>query len=228
MDRKLLLLGLLRQQEMHGYQLYEFIERELSFCTDLKKPTAYYLLNKMAERGWIVEEQSQEGKRPPRKVFRLTAQGEAAYQRGDYAAAAREFAKYVENSPQDPRYAVAYYMLGSCYLELDQSDLAEPNLRTAVDLDPTKADYRLALGQYLVKAGEYADADAVFDELDAASVAPQQRSTVALLRAKAALEVGDATKAVTVLEDLYGTEEYKSHLAKVYVARVVKQALANI
>jgi aerobic carbon-monoxide dehydrogenase medium subunit len=31
---------------------------------------------------------------------------------------------------------------------------------------------------------------------------------------------------VIVLEDLYGTEEYKTHLAKVYVARAVRQALA--
>ena len=27
MERQLLLLGLLRNQEMHGYQLFEFIER---------------------------------------------------------------------------------------------------------------------------------------------------------------------------------------------------------
>lgn len=33
---------------------------------------------------------------------------------------------------------------------------------------------------------------------------------------------------VTVLEDLYGSEEYKSHLAKVYVRRAVKQALGAI
>jgi aerobic carbon-monoxide dehydrogenase medium subunit len=31
---------------------------------------------------------------------------------------------------------------------------------------------------------------------------------------------------VTVLEDLYGSEEYKTHLAKVYVARAVRQAIA--
>ena len=31
---------------------------------------------------------------------------------------------------------------------------------------------------------------------------------------------------ITVLEDLYGSEEYKAHLAKVYVARAVKQALS--
>lgn len=37
-----------------------------------------------------------------------------------------------------------------------------------------------------------------------------------------------ALEGVTVLEDLYGSEEYKSHLTKVYVARAVTQALSNI
>ena len=37
-----------------------------------------------------------------------------------------------------------------------------------------------------------------------------------------------AVEGVTVLEDLYGSEEYKIHLAKVYVARAVKQALSRI
>ena len=36
-----------------------------------------------------------------------------------------------------------------------------------------------------------------------------------------------AVDGVTVLEDLYGSEEYKAHLAKVYVARAVKAALAD-
>jgi carbon-monoxide dehydrogenase medium subunit len=35
-----------------------------------------------------------------------------------------------------------------------------------------------------------------------------------------------ALEGVTVLEDLYGSEEYKIHLAKLYVARALKQALA--
>jgi len=81
MEPKLLLLGLLRQHHMHGYQLYEFIERDLSICTDLKKPTAYYLLGKMAEDGWVAEEQVQEGNRPLRRVYSLTEGGEAEYQR---------------------------------------------------------------------------------------------------------------------------------------------------
>jgi DNA-binding PadR family transcriptional regulator len=65
---------------MHGYQLYEFIERSLSFCTDLKKPTAYYLLSRMAQDGLLLETVSQEGNRPPRKVYQLTPAGEAAFQ----------------------------------------------------------------------------------------------------------------------------------------------------
>jgi DNA-binding PadR family transcriptional regulator len=78
-DRELLLLGLLHQQEMHGYRLYEFIESELSFCTDLKKSTAYYLLDRLAEKGWVEQEPEQAGKRPTRNVYHLTAAGEQAY-----------------------------------------------------------------------------------------------------------------------------------------------------
>ncbi len=81
MENKLLLLGLLRRQEMHGYRLFEFIDRNLGYCTNLKKPTAYYLLNKMAQDGWIEEEIDQDGNRPPRRVYRMTTAGEAAYQR---------------------------------------------------------------------------------------------------------------------------------------------------
>ncbi|MGD8406362.1 MAG: PadR family transcriptional regulator [Anaerolineales bacterium] len=81
MDRKLLLLGLLRRQEMHGYQLHEFIDQNLALCTDLKKPTAYYLLDKMDADGWLITETEQEGNRPPRRIYRLTPKGEEAFQR---------------------------------------------------------------------------------------------------------------------------------------------------
>lgn len=37
-----------------------------------------------------------------------------------------------------------------------------------------------------------------------------------------------AVDEITVLGDLYGSEEYKTHLAKVYVQRAVRQALASI
>jgi DNA-binding PadR family transcriptional regulator len=80
-SRELLLLGLLRRQEMHGYQLNEFLLGELASCADIKKPTAYYLLKKMSEQGWIAETSEQEGNRPPRRVYRITPDGEQAFQR---------------------------------------------------------------------------------------------------------------------------------------------------
>lgn len=80
MERKLLLLGLLRNHAMHGYQLAEFIDNTLASCVDLKKPTAYYLLNKMAEEGWVSFRDEQVGNHPPRRIYELTAEGEAQFQ----------------------------------------------------------------------------------------------------------------------------------------------------
>ena len=80
MDRKLLLLGLLRIQDMHGYQLNDFIDAFLAVCVDVKKPTAYYLLNKMHADEWIAVEEQQEGNRPVRRIYSITPQGETAFQ----------------------------------------------------------------------------------------------------------------------------------------------------
>jgi DNA-binding PadR family transcriptional regulator len=79
MERELLLLGLLRGQEMHGYQLNEIISRVNKYI-GLKKATVYFLLDKMAESGWITRTDEQEGNRPPRRVYHLTADGEAVFQ----------------------------------------------------------------------------------------------------------------------------------------------------
>src|SRR5690242_8184236 len=80
MHRELLLLGLLRKGDMHGYGLNDFIEQYLALCADLKKPTAYALLNRMEEQGWVERHAEQVGKRPPRHIYRLTAVGEAQFQ----------------------------------------------------------------------------------------------------------------------------------------------------
>ncbi len=76
MDNDLLVLGLLKLQEMHGYQLGELIDRRLKYITDLKKSTLYHLLGKLEEAGDIVKSASREGNRPERYTYRLTARGE--------------------------------------------------------------------------------------------------------------------------------------------------------
>ena len=74
-ERELLLLGLLRKREMHGYQLSEFMETHVGIFFDLKKATAYNLLGKMEGKGWVRSREEQEGKRPPRRVFAITLPG---------------------------------------------------------------------------------------------------------------------------------------------------------
>jgi len=81
MERKLLLLGLLRSQDMHGYQLHEAIDSHLGMGVRLTKPTAYRLLGNMAEDGWVTFREEQEGNHPPRRVYAIAPQGEVAFQR---------------------------------------------------------------------------------------------------------------------------------------------------
>lgn len=75
----LLLLGLLRTQSQHGYLLFDFIERNLSRITNLKKPTAYAMLDRFHKDGLVDVRVEQEGNRPPRKVFELTPTGQARF-----------------------------------------------------------------------------------------------------------------------------------------------------
>ena len=75
MDNTLLVLGLLKLQEMHGYHLGDLIDKRLSYLTDLKKPTLYHLLAKLEVAGDVAQSVSREGNRPERRTYRLTARG---------------------------------------------------------------------------------------------------------------------------------------------------------
>lgn len=81
MERKLLLLGLLQTQAMHGYQLNDVIDSHLGGSIQLKKATAYDVLKKMAAEGWITHREEREGNRPPRRVYVITPQGRAVFVR---------------------------------------------------------------------------------------------------------------------------------------------------
>lgn len=80
MEEKLLLLGLLRTHDMYGYQLNHVIDMHLGLSVHLTKPTAYRLLSNMADDGWISFTEEREGKRPPRRVYSITEDGESAFQ----------------------------------------------------------------------------------------------------------------------------------------------------
>lgn len=78
-ERALLLLGMLKVQSQHGYQINEFIERTLGRVTDMKKPTAYAILDRLSQGGYIAVHSEQEGGRPPRKVYAITPEGERLF-----------------------------------------------------------------------------------------------------------------------------------------------------
>ena len=78
---ELLLLGLLDQQEMHGYKLHEFLEHQLSFVSDLKRPTAYRTLEQLLRRGFVARVSERSGRRPERMVYRITPTGRARFER---------------------------------------------------------------------------------------------------------------------------------------------------
>jgi DNA-binding PadR family transcriptional regulator len=81
MEKKLILLAILRNQEMHGYRLSHVLEQGAGMAITLTKSNAYKLLAKMESDGWITYYEERKGKRPPRRVYGLTPEGEEAFQR---------------------------------------------------------------------------------------------------------------------------------------------------
>lgn len=79
MSRELLILGLLRSWDTHGYQLVDFLEKRLAYLVDLKKPTTYALLERLRRDGHVTMTVEREGNRPERHVYQVTPEGEAYF-----------------------------------------------------------------------------------------------------------------------------------------------------
>jgi len=92
-ERELLVLGLLRSQSQHGYQINEFIDKNLGRVTDMKKATAYSILKRLHQSGYVEVEFEQEGNRPQRQVYTITPAGEEKF-----LALLRESLSYIENT----------------------------------------------------------------------------------------------------------------------------------
>jgi DNA-binding PadR family transcriptional regulator len=76
----LVLLGLLAERPMHGYQAnLELERREVRDWAGISRPQVYYSLEKLARRGLIRASESEEpAAGPERSVFATTAKGRAA------------------------------------------------------------------------------------------------------------------------------------------------------
>jgi tetratricopeptide (TPR) repeat protein len=123
--------------------------------------------------------------------------GVAAYRASDWTAAAREFEEVTKTNPD---FAGGYYMLGVCQSNLGQLSPAVANLRKAVELEGDNAQYKLALGQALVKTREYQQAYSLLKPVSMGSLDARLRSNYALLFAQAATKTNRPTEAVQLLE----------------------------
>jgi DNA-binding PadR family transcriptional regulator len=75
------LLGFLRQQPMHGYEIHQQLSDPtgLGLVWRLKQSRLYALLAKLEDRDYVTTTVEPQENRPPRKVFELTESGQQAF-----------------------------------------------------------------------------------------------------------------------------------------------------
>ncbi|MBN1286634.1 MAG: PadR family transcriptional regulator [Anaerolineae bacterium] len=82
MSTRLVILGFLRYQPMHGYELKQLIERYMGDWTSVAFGSIYFALRKLEEDGFIEKlGTEQEGNRPSRSVYQITGTGCAEFLR---------------------------------------------------------------------------------------------------------------------------------------------------
>lgn len=71
----MLVMALLRERDMYGYQMIEELRRRSDHTFDLKAGTLYPLLHALEEKGWISSYQEDADTARPRKYYHLTKSG---------------------------------------------------------------------------------------------------------------------------------------------------------
>jgi DNA-binding PadR family transcriptional regulator len=80
MSTRLVILGLLRDKPLYGYELKNIIEKNMGDWTSIAFGSIYFALNKLNEEG-LVERVSEEkiGNRPSRSIYQITESGKEEF-----------------------------------------------------------------------------------------------------------------------------------------------------
>ncbi len=70
-----LILGVLTGGNLHGYDLYQYLQENLSLIWTLGRSQTYALLSRMEQAGLVAHQRQAQEKRPDRKNFSLTPAG---------------------------------------------------------------------------------------------------------------------------------------------------------
>ncbi len=131
-----ILLGLLAERPMHGYELAQMVGSDEALCAiwRIERSQAYFLLRKLVARGYITETAEEQAGGPPRVIYAPTAAGHAAL---------HAWLREPESSPRGLRNA----FLAKLYLAM-RCDLQA----AATLLDGQRAALRQWAGKHRAKA----------------------------------------------------------------------------
>jgi DNA-binding PadR family transcriptional regulator len=112
MSVRLVILGLLRERPLYGYEIKQVIEDHMSDWTSIAFGSIYFALDKLAEEKFVEKvEVERQGKRPSRSVYQITPAGR------------EEFLRLLRTSWQ--QFEREYYPLDICLFFLDRLPLKE-------------------------------------------------------------------------------------------------------
>jgi DNA-binding PadR family transcriptional regulator len=82
MSVRLVILGLLSDRPLHGYEIKQIIEEHMGDWTSIAFGSIYFALDKMSKNGFIEKlATEQSGNRPSRSVYQITAAGRDEFMR---------------------------------------------------------------------------------------------------------------------------------------------------
>lgn len=76
---ELAILGVLKEQPMHGYELRHYLSFAVGHIWQLSYGTLYPALRRLEKRGELTKQTIRDGKGPAKHVYALTAQGEKSF-----------------------------------------------------------------------------------------------------------------------------------------------------
>ena len=82
MSTRLVILGLLRERPLYGYEIKQIIEEHMSDWTSIAFGSIYFALEKLAEEKFVEKvEVAQDSKRPSRSVYQVNPAGQEEFLR---------------------------------------------------------------------------------------------------------------------------------------------------
>ena len=112
MSVRLVILGLLRERPLYGYEIKQIIEEHMSDWTSIAFGSIYFALEKLADEKFVSKVQiEQAGRRPSRSVFEITQTG-----REEFSRLLREAWQQVERQ---------YFSIDVCLFYLNSLPLKE-------------------------------------------------------------------------------------------------------